>query len=83
MDGVVASAQEAPLLRGLFGNDFLLVTPGIRPEGSACDDQVRITTPADAIANGSDLLVVGRPIMQAADRAAAAQSIVQQVAAAL
>lgn len=75
LDGVVCSAQEATLLRGAIGSDFLLVTPGIRPAGSAVGDQSRILTPARAIAAGADYLVVGRPITQADDPVAALQSI--------
>jgi len=67
LDGVVCSAVEAPTLRRALGPQFKLVTPGIRPAGSAADDQTRIVTPEAAIANGADFLVVGRPITQAAD----------------
>lgn len=67
LDGVVCSAQEAPLLRQQCGGNFLLVTPGIRPVGSAQDDQMRIMTPTQARAAGVDYIVVGRPITQAAD----------------
>jgi orotidine-5'-phosphate decarboxylase len=67
LDGVVCSAVEAPALRRALGADFKLVTPGIRPQGSARDDQARIVTPEVAIANGADYLVVGRPITQAGD----------------
>jgi orotidine-5'-phosphate decarboxylase len=62
LDGVVCSAQEAQRLRQSLGADFCLVTPGIRPSWAAADDQTRIVTPKDAIANGSDYLVIGRPI---------------------
>ena len=65
LDGVVCSAQEAPLLRQQHPSDFLLVTPGIRPENSAQGDQHRTMTPAQALAAGSDYLVIGRPITQA------------------
>jgi len=75
LDGVVCSAQEAPALRSACGRDFLLVTPGIRPAGSACDDQARIVTPAAAIANGADYLVIGRPVTQAPDPLAALAAI--------
>lgn len=75
LDGVVCSAQEAPLLKRDHGNDFKLVTPGIRPASAAKGDQQRIMTPADAIKAGSDYLVVGRPITQAEDPLAALQSI--------
>jgi orotidine-5'-phosphate decarboxylase len=67
LDGVVCSAQEATRLKKELGNDFILVTPGIRPAGSARDDQQRIMTPAAAIKAGSDYLVIGRPVTQAAD----------------
>jgi len=67
LDGVVCSAQEAPLLRQELGTDFCLVTPGIRPANTSQDDQVRIVTPAEAIRLGSDYLVIGRPITKAAD----------------
>lgn len=65
MDGIVCSAQEAADIRSELGEDFCLVTPGIRPAGSDVNDQKRIMTPADAIAAGSSYLVVGRPITQA------------------
>ncbi len=67
MDGVVCSAQESSLLSQKLGSDFCLVTPGIRPAGSAADDQRRIVTPQQAIQNGSHYLVIGRPITQAED----------------
>ena len=67
MDGVVCSAQESAMLRQLLGDDFALVTPGIRPAGDVADDQKRIVTPEDAIAQGSHYLVIGRPITQAED----------------
>ncbi len=67
LDGVVSSASEAPMLRAHLPPPFLLVTPGIRPPGAAKDDQVRIVTPQQAIASGSDYLVIGRPITQSAD----------------
>ncbi|MCL6243684.1 MULTISPECIES: orotidine-5'-phosphate decarboxylase [Acinetobacter] len=62
LDGVVCSAQEAKMLRETLGADFALVTPGIRPEGSAADDQKRIVTPKQAMLDGSTHLVIGRPI---------------------
>lgn len=79
MDGVVCSAQEAPELRQAMGRDFLLVTPGIRPAGSAAGDQTRILTPSQAIQAGSDYLVIGRPITQAADPVAALQQISAEI----
>lgn len=65
MDGVVCSAQEAPVLRAERGKNFLLVTPGIRPADTAQDDQQRIATPEQAMALGSSYLVIGRPISRA------------------
>ncbi|QOW41594.1 MULTISPECIES: orotidine-5'-phosphate decarboxylase [Acinetobacter] len=65
LDGVVCSAQEAKMLRDSLGQEFALVTPGIRPEGSAADDQKRIVTPKQAMMDGSTHLVIGRPITKA------------------
>ena len=79
LDGVVASSQEAAFIRRKFGKDFIIVTPGIRPKDSAVGDQKRITTPAVAIANGSDFLVVGRPVVNAPDPAAAAKQILEEI----
>lgn len=67
LDGVVCSAREVSDLRTALGNDFTLVTPGIRPAGSDAGDQRRVMTPAEAIAAGSSYLVIGRPVVQAAD----------------
>jgi len=67
LDGVVCSAMEAPEMRQRLGQDFLLVTPGIRPAGSQQDDQRRIMTPVDAMRAGSSYLVMGRPITQSSD----------------
>ena len=83
MDGVVASPREVPLIRAACGPDFLIVTPGVRPSFAALDDQKRVTTPAEAIAAGADYLVIGRPISAAADPAAAAELILDEIAAAL
>jgi orotidine-5'-phosphate decarboxylase len=83
VDGLVCSPEEAARLRGIVGPDMLLVTPGIRPAGAAVGDQKRIMTPADAIAAGADYLVVGRPIVQAADPKAAATAIVDEIARAM
>jgi orotidine-5'-phosphate decarboxylase len=77
--GIVASAQEAARLRQSLGSRFTLVTPGIRPAGSAAGDQARVVTPEAAIRAGADYLVVGRPITAAADQAAAARAIVEQI----
>lgn len=67
LDGVVCSAQEAPMLRRDMGNEFLLVTPGIRLADAKQDDQCRVVTPKKAIADGASYLVIGRPITQAED----------------
>ncbi len=67
LDGVVCSAQEAPLLRQQCGKEFCLVTPGIRPANAAANDQSRIMTPRAALENGASYLVIGRPITQAPD----------------
>ena len=83
LDGVVCSAQEASAIRQLAGDNFQLITPGIRPAGSEVGDQRRIMTPADAIAAGSTYLVVGRPITGATDPKAAALTVQAEVDAAL
>jgi orotidine-5'-phosphate decarboxylase len=75
MDGVVCSPLEIELLRNELNRDFKLITPGIRPAGSATGDQKRVMTPADAVKMGSDWLVIGRPITQAPDPVAALHSI--------
>jgi orotidine-5'-phosphate decarboxylase len=75
LDGVVCSAQEAPVLRRELGASFSLVTPGIRPADASLDDQSRVLTPAAAIRNGSSYLVIGRPITQAASPLLALQKI--------
>ena len=86
VDGVVASVQEAKAIRKTCGRDFLIVTPGVRPNdrsvGSQKDDQARTATPREAIKAGADFVVVGRPILTAADPRAAAQEIVDEIAAA-
>jgi len=79
VDGLVCSPQEASRLRAIVGSDTLLVTPGIRPAGTDAGDQKRIMTPARAIAAGADYLVVGRPILQAADPKRAAEQIVAEI----
>jgi len=78
--GVVASAQEAATLRAELGDDFLIVTPGVRPAGSGHGDQARVATPSEAIASGASYIVVGRPITEAADPAAEAREILAQIA---
>lgn len=79
LDGVVCSAQEARSLRAACGPSFRLVTPGIRPASATVDDQVRIVTPAQALADGADFLVIGRPITQAPDPLAALAAIEQSI----
>jgi len=76
--GVVASPMESAMLKGILG-DRLIVTPGVRPAGSEKGDQSRVTTPADAFANGSTHVVIGRPITQAPDPAAAFDAIVAEI----
>jgi len=83
VDGLVSSPEEAAALRKIVGDQMNLVTPGIRPAGSATGDQKRIMTPARAIAAGADYLVVGRPVMEAADPKAAAEAIHTEIAQAL
>lgn len=83
LDGVVCSPRETALVRKACGPDFLIVTPGVRPLGSDLADQRRVTTPAEAMRAGSDILVIGRPITDAADPAAAARAIVQEIEAML
>jgi orotidine-5'-phosphate decarboxylase len=80
LDGVVCSAQEAPLLRRHVPQDFCLVTPGIRPASASKDDQSRIVTPVDALRQGSTYLVIGRPITQAPDPIAALAAINAEIA---
>lgn len=79
LDGVVCSAQEAPVLRQALGSEFLLVTPGIRPAGAAADDQKRIVTPQQAIADGVNHMVIGRPITRADNPAQALLDIYQSI----
>jgi orotidine-5'-phosphate decarboxylase len=82
IDGLVCSPEEVANLRAIVGDKLALVTPGIRPAGSDAGDQKRIATPSAAIAAGADYLVVGRPIVAAADPKAAAEAIVAEIAAA-
>ena len=78
-DGVVASAREGPAIKARFGDALTIVTPGVRPAGADADDQKRIVTPAEAIRGGADFLVVGRPIVNAPDPAAAARMIAAEI----
>jgi len=86
VDGVVASVKEARAIRKACGRDFLIVTPGVRPKDKSAsakgDDQARTATATEAIRAGADFLVVGRPIIAAADPRATTQSIVDEIAAA-
>ncbi|MCD4780215.1 MAG: orotidine-5'-phosphate decarboxylase [Candidatus Omnitrophica bacterium] len=79
LDGIVASGQEASFIRQKLGEDFIIITPGIRPPGSAVGDQTRVTTPSEAVQNGSDFLVVGRPVVKAENPSLAAESILQEI----
>jgi orotidine-5'-phosphate decarboxylase len=80
-DGVIASPQEAALIRALpAATDRLIVTPGVRPAGAALGDQKRVATPAQAIIDGADHVVVGRPVWQAPDPRAAAEAIIEEIA---
>jgi orotidine-5'-phosphate decarboxylase len=83
VDGLVCSAEEAAALHKVVGHQMRLVTPGIRPAGSAAGDQKRIMTPARAISAGADYLVVGRPVMEAADPKAVAEAIQAEIVQAL
>ena len=81
MDGVVASPLEIGMIRAACGPEFLIVTPGVRPSFSTADDQKRIMTPAEAVGAGADYLVIGRPIAKAAEPAAAADMIADEILA--
>ena len=80
MGGIVCSAAEADSVRDITGPDMAIVTPGIRPAGSAVGDQKRVVTPADAISAGASHLVVGRPITAASDLKSAAEAIIDEIA---
>jgi len=67
MDGLVCSSKETKMIRKEVGKDFLIVNPGIRPSWAPSDDQKRVTTPAQAVKNGADFLVIGRPVTRASD----------------
>jgi orotidine-5'-phosphate decarboxylase len=79
LDGVVSSPQEAASIRTVCGNQFIIVTPGIRPQGSALNDQNRVATPLGALQAGASHLVIGRPITAAVDSRAAAQQILKEM----
>ena len=78
LDGVVASPIEIKAIRKSLGRDFLIVTPGVRPEWAAALDQKRIATPKDAIRDGADFIVVGRPVTEAADPVDAVKRILKE-----
>jgi orotidine-5'-phosphate decarboxylase len=79
LHGVVASAQEARAIRTTFGNELLIVTPGVRPQWTSLEDQRRVVTPRQAIANGADVIVVGRPITSAPSPRDAARRILAEM----
>lgn len=81
MHGVVASPQEIKMLRKSIRGEFVILTPGVRPAWAAKDDQKRIMTPAEAVHAGADYIVVGRPVLKAADRRDAVQKILDEIAA--
>jgi len=81
MHGVVASPQEIKILRRAVRGDFVVLTPGVRPLWAAKDDQERIMTPAQAVAAGADYIVIGRPVLKAADRQAAVTRILEEIEA--
>src|SRR5581483_11469197 len=80
--GIISSPREVRQLRQALGTGFTIVTPGVRPPGSAAGDQARVDTPQAAIAAGADYVVVGRPITAAPDPASAARTIAEQIAGA-
>ena len=82
LDGVVCSPREIAAVRAACGAGFLIVTPGVRPAGAGMADQKRAMTPAEAVRLGADILVVGRPITGAADPAAAARAVAEEIRAA-
>ena len=79
LDGVVASPQETSAIRKKLGKDFIIVTPGVRPEWAARGDQRRVATPSSAIKAGADYIVVGRPIIESGDPAEAAKKILEEM----
>ena len=79
LDGVVASPSEVKLIRKELGEEFIIVTPGVRPEWAAANDQKRITTPREAVLNGATYIVVGRPIVEAPDPLAAAKRVLEEI----
>ncbi len=80
MHGVVASPQEIKLLRRTIRGEFVILTPGVRPDWAGKDDQKRVMTPGDAVRSGADYIVVGRPVLKSHDRRAAVEKISQEIA---
>ncbi len=83
LDGVVASPFEVKLIRRELGGEFIIITPGVRPEWAAANDQKRIATPKEAVLNGATYIVVGRPIVEAPDPLAAAKRVLEEINPAL
>jgi orotidine-5'-phosphate decarboxylase len=79
LDGVVASPLEAKMIREACGEEFLIVTPGVRPQGATANDQKRVATPKSAIEDGANYIVVGRPITEAKDPVQAARGILEEM----
>lgn len=79
LDGVVASPSEVRSIRKNSGKDFLIVTPGVRPAWAAMNDQKRTATPKEAVDNGADFIVIGRPIIEAPDPVAAAKKVLEEI----
>jgi orotidine-5'-phosphate decarboxylase len=79
MHGVVASPQEIKLLRRAIRGEFIVLTPGVRPEWAGMDDQKRVMTPGEAVRAGADYIVVGRPVLKSSDRKAAVQKILEEI----
>jgi orotidine-5'-phosphate decarboxylase len=79
LDGVVASPSEVKLIRRALGDEFIIVTPGVRPKWAAVNDQKRVMTPKEAVDNGADFIVVGRPIIDAPDPLAAAKRVLEEI----
>ncbi len=79
LDGVVASPREIPLIRAACGEDFMIVTPGVRPAFAAADDQKRVMTPSEAVKAGAEYLVIGRPISAAQEPILAAEAIIDEI----
>jgi orotidine-5'-phosphate decarboxylase len=79
LDGIVASPSELKLIKKELGQEFLVVTPGVRPSWASTDDQKRVATPKEAVDNGADFIVVGRPIIKADDPSAAAKKVLEEI----